>query len=45
MIDGGRAYVRSSNGAVMMRIINGKFVAKDVEDLIEYYQPGQDCQV
>ena len=34
MIDGGRAYVRSSNGAVVMRVINGKFIAKDVEDLI-----------
>lgn len=45
MIDGGRAYVRSSNGAVVMRIIDGKFVAKDVEDLVDYYQPGQDCQV
>ena len=45
MIDGGRAYVRSSNGAVMMRIIDGKFIAKDVEDLVDYYQPGQDCQV
>jgi hypothetical protein len=45
MIDGGRAYVRSSGGAVIMRVIKGKFVAKDVEDLVEYYQPGQDCQV
>ena len=45
MIDGGRQYIKSSKGAVVMRIINGKFVAKDVEDLIEYYQPGQDCQV
>ena len=45
MIDGGRAYIRSSNGAVVMRVINGKFIAKDVEDLVEYYQPGQDCQV
>ena len=46
MIDGGRVYIRSSHGCdVVMRIINGKFIAKDVEDLIEYYQPGQDCQV
>ena len=44
-IDGGRQYVRSSHGTVMMRVINGKFIAKDVEDLVEYYQPGQDCQV
>ena len=45
MIDGGRAYIRSSGGAVVMRVIDGKFIAKDVEDLVEYYQPGQDCQV
>ena len=35
MIDGGRVYIRSSVGCdVIMRIINGKFIAKDVEDLI-----------
>ena len=34
MIDGGRHYVKSSGGTTMMRIINGKFIAKDVEDLI-----------
>ena len=34
MIDGGRAYIRSSGGATVMRITNGKFYAKDVEDLI-----------
>lgn len=45
MIDGGRTYVRSSGGAIVMRIVDGKFFAKDVEDLVEYYQPGQDCQV
>lgn len=45
MIDGGRQYIKSRGGAVVMRVINGKFIAKDVEDLIEYYQPGQDCQV
>ena len=45
MIDGGRAYIRSSNGAVVMRVINGKFIAKDIEDLVDYYQHGQDCQV
>ena len=46
MIDGGRAYIRSSSGCdVVMRIIKGKFIAKDVDDLIDYYQPGQDCQV
>ena len=45
MIDGGRAYIRSNGGAIVMRIVDGKFFAKDVEDLVEYYQPGQDCQV
>jgi len=45
MIDGGRVYIRSNCGTIQMRVINGKFIAKDVEDLIEYYQPGQDCQV
>lgn len=46
MIDGGRAYIRSNQGCdVVMRIIKGKFIAKDVEDLVKYYQPGQDCQV
>jgi hypothetical protein len=34
MIDGGRIYVKSSGGTTMMRVINGKFIAKDVEDLI-----------
>ena len=34
MIDGGRAYIRSSGGATVMRITNGKFYAKDIEDLI-----------
>jgi hypothetical protein len=34
MIDGGRAYIRSSGGATVMRITNGKFYAKDVEDLV-----------
>ena len=45
MIDGGRVYTRSSHGTIAMRVVNGKFFAKDVEDLVEYYQPGQDCQV
>ena len=49
MIDGGRAYIRSSGGATVMRITNGKFYAKDVEDLValgntkEYIYPGGDC--
>ena len=45
MIDGGRAYIRSNGGAVAMHIENGKFYIKELEDMIEYYQPGQDCQV
>ena len=45
MIDGGRAYIRSNGGTVAMHIKNGKFYIKDLEDMIEYYQPGQDCQV
>ena len=51
MIDGGRAYIRSSGCDAVMRIINGKFIAKDVEDLMniskekEYVYPGGDCQI
>jgi hypothetical protein len=45
MIDGGRAYIRSNGGAITMHIKNGKFFIKELEDMIEYYQPGQDCQV
>ena len=50
MIDGGRVYIRSSGGAVTMRVKNGKFYAVDVPDLInmyekEYVYPGGDCQV
>jgi hypothetical protein len=44
MIDGGRQYVKTNAATVLMRIHKGKFVAKDLEDLIDYYQPGQDCQ-
>ena len=52
MIDGGRAYIRSSGGATVMRITNGKFYAKDVEDLValgddkqeELHYPGGCCQ-
>jgi hypothetical protein len=33
-IDGGRAYIRSSGSAITMRIVDGKFVAKDVEDFV-----------
>ncbi len=36
MIDGGRAYIRSSVGCdAVMRVINGKFIAKDVEGLMK----------
>ena len=45
MIDGGRAYIRSSGVAITTHIKNGKFYIKELEDMIEYYQPGQDCQV
>ena len=45
MIDGGRAYIRSNGGAVAMHVKNGKFYIKELEDMIDYYQPGQDCQV
>jgi len=38
MIDGGRAYVRSSGGAVAMRIKNGKFYIKQLEDIVEHYE-------
>jgi len=34
MIDGGRAYIRSSGGAVTMHIKNGKFYINNVQDLI-----------
>jgi hypothetical protein len=34
MIDGGRVYIKSSGCDAVMRIVNGKFIAKDVEDLI-----------
>jgi len=34
MIDGGRAYIRSNGYTVVMKVKNGKFIAKDVEDLI-----------
>jgi len=45
MIDGGRAYIRSSHGAVTMYIKYGKFYIRELEDMIEYHQPGQDCQI
>ena len=34
MIDGGRMYIKSSGCDLVMRVVNGKFIAKDVEDLI-----------
>ena len=52
MIDGGRVYIKTGQGCdVVMRVIKGKFIAKDVEDLFaqrkedEYIYPGRDCQV
>ena len=38
MIDGGRAYIRSSGGAICMRVVDGKFYAVDVEDLLEMHE-------
>ena len=38
MIDGGRSYIRSSGGTVAMRIKNGKFYIKKLEDMVEHYE-------
>ena len=38
MIDGGRQYIRSSGGATVMRITNGKFYAEDLKDLLDVYE-------
>jgi len=35
MIDGGRQYIKTNSNTIVMRVINGKFIAKDVEDLID----------
>jgi len=51
IIDGGRAYIRTNNQCdAVMRVANGKFIAKDIDDLIavgekDYVYPGGDCQV
>jgi hypothetical protein len=37
MIDGGRAYVRSNKGAILMFVKNGEFYPADVPDLLEAY--------
>jgi hypothetical protein len=37
MIDGGRAYIRSSGGTTSMRIKNGKFYVNNIEDIIDIY--------
>ena len=37
MIDGGRAYIRSSGGAITTHIKNGKFYIKALEDIVNYY--------
>jgi hypothetical protein len=34
MIDGGRQYIRSSPGAIIMHVKNGKFYAKDVKSIV-----------
>ena len=38
MIDGGRAYIKSSGGTTVMLITDGKFDAVDVEDLLEIHE-------
>ena len=40
MIDGGRVYIRHSGLDGVFKIVDGKF-----EEILVYYQPGQDCQV
>jgi hypothetical protein len=37
MIDGGRQYIKSSGGAVAMRVKNGKFYINKLEDMVEHY--------
>jgi len=37
MIDGGRVYTKSNGCDAVMRVINGKFIANDVEDLVNIY--------
>jgi len=37
MIDGGRAYVRSNKGAILMFVKDGEFYPADVPDLLEAY--------
>ena len=37
MIDGGRAYIKSSGGTTVMRVTNGKFYAADVKDLLDLH--------
>ena len=34
MIDGGRVYIRSRGNSLIVRIIDGKFIAKDLDDFI-----------
>jgi len=51
MIDGGRQYIRSSQGATVMQVRDGKFYATDVPGLLkvhenrDYVYPGSDCQI
>ena len=44
MIDGGRAYIKSSGGAISMRVKNGKFYAVDIEDLIDIHNKEKDYE-
>lgn len=34
MIDGGRVYIRSRGNSLIVRVIDGKFIAKDLDDFI-----------
>jgi hypothetical protein len=48
MIDGGRVYIKSSNGADLYKVKNGKFIKDYGDDLADmvgnYVYPGSDCQ-
>ena len=37
MIEGGRAYIKSSGNVTRLRVVNGKFYAVDVEDLLNVH--------
>lgn len=37
MIDGGRAYIRSNGNVITVRIRDGKFFIKELEDMVDYH--------